>query len=828
MANKNTKLVIVESPSKIKTLKKFLGDDYIIEASVGHICDLSKKDMGIDIENGFTPTYEVSPDSKKVVSNLKKVLKNVDELYLATDPDREGEAISWHLIEQLKPKVPVKRLVFNEITKTAILEAFEDTRELDLSLFKAQETRRILDRLFGFMVSKKLWFNVKGGLSAGRVQSPAVKILVDREKERSKFIESEYWSVSADFSSKGESFSALLNYIGTERVATGKSFEKETGELVQKNTVALDKEGAEKLAHALKSHEWNVASLEQKPGTQNPYAPFKTTKLIREGVNKLRMSSQQVMRVAQRLYENGYITYMRTDSVNLSNEAISAARNAISSMYGDEYMPKSPRQYKSKVKNAQEAHEAIRPAGSTFILPDELKPKLEDNEYKLYDLIWKRTVASQMSSAKLQKTSVVISDGEHKFSASGKIIEFPGFMRAYVEGADDPDAQLDDKEKKLPQMAEGDSLGCETVDAKQHFTKPANRFTEASLVKELEALGIGRPSTYASIMKRIQDKGYVNRVKGAMIPTFTGYAVIQFLEKYFDELVDLQYTSQMEDILDEISTGETDSGKFLDGFYFGTDKNHPGLEADLEQEFDKESSKEIMTVVDNEGIPIQIKIGRYGLYIQKGETRATILDTIPPSELDSDYIINLLEKKESGPEELGVFPETDEPIYLKVGRYGPYIQMGKKMKSLLPGMKEEDVTPEIALAIISLPKTIGTWPENEKEIKADIGRFGPYIKCEKETRSIPASINLLEITEEQACELLATKRKGATSVLREFGDGIELKDGRYGAYVTDGKINATLPKTISTDDVTLEIAVKLIAEKKAKGPTKKFRKKKAK
>jgi DNA topoisomerase I len=828
MANKNTKLVIVESPSKIKTLKKFLGGDYIIEASVGHICDLSKKDMGIDIENGFTPTYEVSPDSKKVVSNLKAVMKNVDELYLATDPDREGEAISWHLIEQLKPKVPVKRLVFNEITKTAILEAFNNTRELDMSLFKAQETRRILDRLFGFMVSKKLWFNVKGGLSAGRVQSPAVKILVDREKERSRFIESEYWSVSADFSIKGESFNTTLNYIGTERVATGKSFEKETGALVQKNTLALDKEGAEKLAANLKDHDWKVSSLEQKPGTQNPYAPFITSTLQQEGIRKLRMSSQQVMRVAQRLYENGYITYMRTDSVNLSNEAITAARSAISSMYGDEYMPKSPRQYKSNAKNAQEAHEAIRPAGSLFILPDELKSKLESNEYKLYDLIWKRTVASQMSSAKLQKTSVAISDGEYKFSASGKIIEFPGFMRAYVEGADDPNAQLDDKEKKLPQMHEGDLLKCESVDSKQHFTKPINRFTEASLVKELEALGIGRPSTYASIMKRIQDKGYVNRVKGSMIPTFTGYAVIQFLEKYFDELVDLQYTSQMENILDEISNGSTDSSKFLDEFYFGTDKNHLGLEADLEQEFDKDLSKEIMTIIDKDENPIQLKIGRYGLYIQKGDTRATILDTIPPSELDSNYVINLLEKKESGPEEMGNFPETGEPIYLKVGRYGPYIQTGKKMKSLLPGMKEEDVTPEIALAIISLPKTIGTWPENGKAIISDIGRFGPYIKCEKETRSIPASINLLEITEEQACELLAIKRKGATSILKELGDGIELKDGRYGAYVTDGKINATLPKSTSPDDITLEIAIQLIAEKKAKGPVKKYRKKKKK
>ena len=826
MNAKNTKLVIVESPSKIKTLKKFLNNDYIIEASVGHICDLSKKDMGIDINNGFTATYEISPDSKKVVQTLKKIIKKVDELYLATDPDREGEAISWHLIDQLKPTIPVKRLVFNEITKTAINDAFDNTREIDLSLFKAQETRRILDRLFGFMVSKKLWFNVKNGLSAGRVQSPAVKILVDREKERSKFIENEYWSINGNFSSNGEVFSSQLVYIGMEKVATSKSFEKSTGDLIQKNTVVLDKEGAEDLAVHLRTQSWVVSSLNQKPGIQNPYAPFITSTMQQEGIRKLRMSSQQVMRVAQKLYENGYITYMRTDSVSLSTEAISAARTSISSMYGDDYMPSTPIQYKSKVKNAQEAHEAIRPAGSSFILPDDLKSKLETSEYKLYDLIWKRTVASQMKSARFQKTTAIISDSEHKFSASGKIIEFPGFLRAYVEGSDDPDSQLDDKEKKLPQMKEGDALNCDSINTKQHFTKPINRFTEASLVKELEALGIGRPSTYASIMKRIQDKGYVNRVNGAMIPTFTGYAVIQFLEKYFDELVDLQYTSQMEDKLDEISNGDVNSQEFLNKFYFGTGKNHPGLEADLEQEFDKDSSKEIMTVADNNGNPIQIKIGRYGLYIQKGELRATILDTIPPSEIDYKFIKQLLETKESSPKEFGIFPDTGDPIFLKVGRYGPYIQAGKKMKSLLPGMKEEDVTSEIALSIINLPRKVGVWSENGKAIISDIGRFGPYIKCENETRSIPSSINLLEITEKQACELLLTKRKGATSIIKELGDGIELKDGRYGAYVTDGKINVTLPKNTSNDEVTIELAMKLIADKKAKRPAKKFRKRK--
>ena len=662
MVQKNTKLVIVESPSKIKTLKKFLGDGFIIEASVGHICDLSKKDLGINIQNGFIPTYEVSPDSKKVVSNLKKVLKEADELYLATDPDREGEAIAWHLMEQLKPKVPVKRLIFNEITKTAILDAFDTTRDIEMPLFKAQESRRIIDRLFGFQVSKKLWFNVKGGLSAGRVQSPSVKILVDREKERSKFVKREYWSINGDFSINSELFKAQLTHIGDKRIAEGKSFEKATGELTQKNSIALDEFEAKSLAETLKTKNWSITLIEKKPGKQNPYAPFITSTLQQEGIRKLRMSSQQVMRVAQRLYENGFITYMRTDSVNLSKEAIQASRNAIETMYGKNYLPTSPRVYKSKAKNVQEAHEAIRPAGSSFKHPDDIKKLVDTAEYNLYDLIWKRTVASQMASAKIQSTSVKINDGEYTFSTTGKIIEFPGFLRAYVEGADNPNSQLDDKEKRLPSMNEGDALNCENVESKQHFTKPANRFTEASLVKELEALGIGRPSTYASIIKRIQDKGYVNKVRGAMIPTFTGYAVVQFLETYFDELVDLQYTSQMENRLDEISNGKIKSIDFLNEFYFGDNSQLDGLEKDLDQEFDKDKSKEIITIIDEKGNPIQVKIGRYGLYVQQGDTRATILDTIPPSELDSNYIINLLEKKESGPEEFGTFQKPMNPF----------------------------------------------------------------------------------------------------------------------------------------------------------------------
>ena len=825
MATENTKLVIVESPSKVKTLQKFLGKGFLIESSVGHIRDLSKTDLGVNIENNFAPTYIVSPESKRVVSNLKKVIKKADELYLATDPDREGEAIAWHLIECLKPKIPVKRMVFHEITKTAIKEAFSHTRDMDMDLFYAQEARRILDRLFGFLVSKKLWFNVKGGLSAGRVQSPAVKILVDREKERSRFIESEYWSVNAEFAVDEGAFDSILTYIGSERVATSRSFDRTTGYLVQQNTVALDKAGSEKLASDLKTNKWRVSSLEQKPGTQNPYPPFITSTLQQEGIRKLRMSSQQVMRVAQRLYENGYITYMRTDSVNLSSEAIHAARTAIESMYGKNYMPENPRQFKSKAKNAQEAHEAIRPAGSSFQHPDEIKSKVEEIEYRLYDLIWKRTVASQMKSAKLQKTSVTISDGEHRFSTTGKIIEFPGFMRAYVEGTDDPEAQLDDKEKKLPQLTQGQSLNCNDLEAKQHFTKPQNRYSEASLVKEMENQGIGRPSTYASIMKRIQDKGYVNRVNGAMIPTFTGYAVVQFLEKYFNDLVNLQYTSEMEDSLDEISLGNTKSKDFLNGFYFGSE-GHEGLEAELNQEFDKDQSRLISKINDT----VEIRIGRYGIYVQKDDTRATILDTIPPSELDIEHLMKILEQKDLSHQEFGSLPETGEPIFLKTGRFGPYLQSGKKMKSLLPGMKEKDITPELALSIISLPKTIGTWAVNGKAIKIDIGRYGPFIRCDKETRSIPSQYKLLELTELEATEILATEKKqgSSTTVLRELGDGIELKDGRYGAYVTDGKINVTLPKTTLTEDITLEIALELIAVKKTKGPTKRFKKRKAK
>ena len=826
MAEKSNSLIIVESPSKAKTLKRFLGDEYTIEASVGHVRDLPKSDLGVDVDNGFTPTYVPSKDKTKVISQLKSIMKGASTLYLATDPDREGEAIAWHLMEILKPTIPVKRLAFHEITKTAIQESFDHTRDIDLSLVRAQEARRILDRLWGYLVSKKLWFNVKGGLSAGRVQSPAVKIVVDREKERARFIESEYWSIITQFDSKGESFEARLKALDGQKIAIGKDFDKETGKLSKSNLLALDKTKAESLAESFLNSDWKVTKVEQKPAKQNPYPPFITSTLQQEGVRKLRMSSQQVMRNAQKLYEEGYITYMRTDSVNLSSEAINGSRNAIKSLFGAEYLPETPPIYKSKVKNAQEAHEAIRPAGDTFKNPKDIQGKLEAQEWKLYDMIWKRTLASQMKSAKLLKTNVEISDGKAMFDAHGKVIEFPGFLKVYVEDIDDPKKERDDKESILPPMQEGESVTGKDFTPNQHFTKPSPRFTEATLIKELEALGIGRPSTYASIMGNIQNRGYARKVNGALIPTFTAYAVIQFLESNFTDMVNLQYTADLENTLDAISRNEMKSEDFLTQFYKG-ENGTAGLEALLENEVDKEKSRTIMELKDDSGKIITVKIGRYGVYIQDGETNTTLPDDSIPSELNFKNALISLQKKAEGPTELCSHPDSGEPVLFKDGRFGPYIQCGDKMKSLLPGMTQAEVTPEIALKLIALPKDLGKHPESGDMVKSDIGRYGPYIRCGKTTRSVIAPDSILDLSLNRAVEILATeKTKAGARVIKELGIdpktqmAIEIKDGRYGAYVTDGKINATLPKETTSDEVTLDIALQLIADKKAKGPSK--------
>ena len=810
-------LIIVESPSKIKTLKKFLDDKYMVEASVGHIRDLPKSKLGIDTDNNFHAEYHVSPDSTKTVQTLKKALKNADELLIATDPDREGEAIAWHIVDELKPKIPIKRLVFNEITKSAILDSFNNTRDIDTNLVDAQETRRFLDRMFGFMVSEKMWFNMKSGVSAGRVQSPAIKILVDREKERTQFKQNEYWSVNGVFQNKESDINAKLIKIGEQKIATGTSFDKKTGKLFNEDDIVLNEKLINAFQEKLKSDIWKVKKLEKKPVTQKPYAPFITSTLQQEGIRQFRMSAQNVMRTAQTLYENGYITYMRTDSVHLSKEAISASRKAIEKLYGKDFLPSSPIQYSNKVKNAQEAHEAIRPAGSTFKHPDDLKNKLDANQLKLYSLIWKRTLASQMKNAKIERTNLWISNDEHIFEAKGKIVLFPGFLKVYVEATENK-KDRDDTELILPDIKEGESLKFISLESKQHLTKPINRFTEASLVKELEKLGIGRPSTYAAIIKKIQDKEYVNKVNGAMIPTFTAYAIVQFLEKYFDDLVNLKYTSNMEDELDSISRGEDNKIDYLNIFF-------EGLKNKLEQEFDKNNAR-LISSFDDDKKTIEIRIGRYGIYGQQDETRFTIPGDFPPSDLTVAKIKEMVELKNKAPEVITTKPNSDEQILLKKGRFGPYVQCDKKMKSLPPNVEMEDVDAELAINLINLPSVIGKWGDDNQDIKLDIGKFGPYIRCGKETRSIPADIAMFELKEDQAIELLKEgKKKREPKVVKDLTNGIEIRDGRYGMYITDGKTNVKMPNGITVDDLTLKEAQKLIDEKKA-APKKRFRKKK--
>ena len=811
------KLIIVESPSKIKTLKKFLGKEYAIEASVGHIRDLPDKKLGIDLENNFNPTYVVSSNSKKVVTQLKKAVKEVGELYIATDPDREGEAIAWHIIDEIKPKIPVKRMVFNEITKNAVLESINQTREIDMNLVNAQECRRFLDRLFGYLVSSELRFNVKSGLSAGRVQSPALKILVDREKQRTNFSKSEYWNLEGSFLYNKEEIFCKLVSIKEEKIAIGKSFNRLTGKLEAKNTVIIDKNRAEKLAESLSKNKWTVSNVETKPKKQNPYPPFITSTLQQEGIRKLRMSSNQVMSIAQSLYQDGYITYMRTDSINLSSEAIKAAKNVIIKKYGKEYLPNSPRVYKSKAKNAQEAHEAIRPAGSIFLEPAKLKSSLSESAYKVYEMIWKRTVASQMQSAKIEQTRLEISYDEYVFVANGKTIVFPGFLRAYVEGSDNPSTDLDDMEKTLPLVKKGDKVTWNKILPKQHFTKPISRFTEASLVKELESLGIGRPSTYATIMQNIQYKGYVNKLKGAMIPTFTGYAVVQFLEKYYEDLVNLKYTSNMENELDKISIGDASKENYLNNFYYSKN-SHIGLEDKLKQEHNRDKARLIMSIEDNKD-KVDIKIGRYGIYAQINEERVTVDKDVIPSEITISDLKNMITLKNAEPSEFGKDISSGETIFLKNGRYGPYIQCDKKMKSLPPGITTENLTNEIAQEVISMPKKIGIEPKSKKPITKDIGRYGPYIRCGSATRKISGQDNILNLTEERAIELLESN-KSNSEVLKELGEHedkeILVKNGRYGIYVTNGKVNVTLPKDLNYENLDLNTAIDMIKNKKKK------------
>ncbi|WP_328480544.1 type I DNA topoisomerase [Streptomyces sp. NBC_00377] len=880
------RLVIVESPAKAKTIKGYLGPGYIVEASVGHIRDLPNgaaevpeqytgevRRLGVDVEHDFQPIYVVNADKRAQVKKLKDLLKESDELFLATDEDREGEAIAWHLQEVLKPKIPVKRMVFHEITKDAIRAAVANPRQLNQKLVDAQETRRILDRLYGYEVSPVLWKKVMPRLSAGRVQSVATRLVVERERERIAFRSAEYWDLTGTFStgragdsSDPSSLVARLQAVDGKRVAQGRDFDS-LGQLKSANILHLDEANARALAAALDDTRFAVRSVESKPYRRSPYAPFRTTTLQQEASRKLGFGAKATMQVAQKLYENGYITYMRTDSTTLSETAITAARAQVTQLYGADYLPPQPRTYAGKVKNAQEAHEAIRPSGDRFRTPAETG--LTGDQFRLYELIWKRTVASQMKDATGNSVTVKIggtaSDGRDvEFSASGKTITFHGFLKAYVEGADDPNAELDDRERRLPQVGEGDALSAEEITVDGHATKPPARYTEASLVKELEEREIGRPSTYASIIGTILDRGYVFKKGTALVPSFLSFAVVNLLEKHFGRLVDYDFTARMEDDLDRIARGEAQAVPWLKRFYFGEgtaagvaadagngDGDHLGGLKELVTDLGAIDAREVSSFpVGND---IVLRVGRYGPYIERGEKdseghqRADVPEDLAPDELSIELAEELLAKP-SGDFELGADPGTGHQIIARDGRYGPYVtevlpegtpKTGKnavkpRTASLFKSMSLDTVTLADALKLMSLPRVVGADAEGV-EITAQNGRYGPYLKKGTDSRSLQTEDQLFTITLEEALEIYSQpKQRGRAAAkppLKELGADpvsgkpVVVKDGRFGPYVTDGETNATLRSGDSVEEITPERGFELLAEKRAKAPAKKTAKK---
>ncbi|MFG2440486.1 type I DNA topoisomerase [Streptomyces sp. NPDC048508] len=884
-AHGGRRLVIVESPAKAKTIKGYLGPGYVVEASVGHIRDLPNgaaevpekytgevRRLGVDVENDFQPIYVVNADKKAQVKKLKDLLKDSDELFLATDEDREGEAIAWHLLEVLKPKVPVHRMVFHEITKDAIRSAVANPRELNKRMVDAQETRRILDRLYGYEVSPVLWKKVMPRLSAGRVQSVATRLVVERERERIAFRSAEYWDLTGTFgtgragdASDPSNLVARLTSVDGKRVAQGRDFDS-LGQIKGANTLHLDETNARALAAALQDTNFAVRSVESKPYRRSPYAPFRTTTLQQEASRKLGFGAKATMQVAQKLYENGFITYMRTDSTTLSDTAIGAARAQVTQLYGADYLPAQPRTYAGKVKNAQEAHEAIRPSGDRFRTPAETG--LTGDQFKLYELIWKRTVASQMKDAVGNSVTVKIagtsSDGrDAEFSASGKTITFHGFLKAYVEGADDPNAELDDRERRLPQVAEGDPLSAEEITVDGHATKPPARYTEASLVKELEEREIGRPSTYASIIGTILDRGYVFKKGTALVPSFLSFAVVNLLEKHFGRLVDYDFTAKMEDDLDRIARGEAKAVPWLRRFYFGEgdasgaaeagngDGDHLGGLKELVTDLGAIDAREVSSFpVGND---VVLRVGRYGPYVERGEKdsenhqRADVPEDLAPDELTIELAEELLAKP-SGDFELGADPQSGHQIIARDGRYGPYVtevlpegtpKTGKnavkpRTASLFKSMALDTVTLEDALKLMSLPRVVGKDAEGV-EITAQNGRYGPYLKKGTDSRSLTAEDQLFTITLEEALEIYSQpKQRGRAAAkppLKELGEDpvsqkpVVVKDGRFGPYVTDGETNATLRSDDSVEDITPERGYELLAEKRAKGPAKKTAKK---
>ena len=834
-------LVIVESPAKAKTISKFLGNAFDVRASVGHVADLPSKGLAVDVDNGFKPTYELTTRGRDVIKDLRAALKDASELYLATDEDREGEAISWHLLEQLKPKVPVKRMVFHEITKSAIDHAVANPRGIDYGLVDAAETRRILDRLYGYEVSPVLWRRVNRGLSAGRVQSPSVRLVVERERERIAFVSAGYWDVEL-LTGTAPSFSATLVSLDGTKVATGKDFE--SNGRPKPGVRVVDEVMARALVDGLDGATVAVRSVEEKPYRSSPKPPFMTSTLQQEGGRKLRLSASQVMRVAQGLYERGYISYMRTDNVSLSDEALGSVRSTIRSTYGEAYLSPSPRQFSTKVKNAQEAHEAIRPT-TPLRSPEQVASELNGQELSLYRLIWQRTLASQMADAtgttvsvRLAATSGPPADGAQcEFAAAGTTITFAGYRQVYVESTDEGDAATDEREALLPALAVGEIVPVESLTANGHATQPPARYTEASLVKKLEELGIGRPSTWASVIQTIQDRGYVWKKGQALVPTWTAFAVVGLMEKHFDELVDYAFTARLEDDLDAIARKEVGKERWLEQFYFGADddKALPGLKRLVEENLDEIDAVEINTFPlgdDPDGNLIVVKPGKYGPYVKRGEDTASVPDDLTPDELTIAKALELLSAPKSD-EPIGFIEGV--PVFAKSGKYGPYVQWGEadapppgydkpKMSSLFKTMTLERLTVEQAAELLTLPRTLGVDPTDGQEVVAQNGRYGPYVFKGKESRSITNEEQLLTITLDEALAVLAQPRQfrgrgGAApkAPLREFGVDpvsarpVVAKDGRFGVYVTDGETNASLTRGDRLEAMTEERAYELLA-----------------
>ena len=870
------RLVIVESPAKARKIASFLGSGFVVESSRGHIRDLPRgaadvpakykgqawARLGVDVENDFEPLYLVTSDKKSTVSELKEALKGVDELYLATDGDREGEAIAWHLMETLKPKVPVRRMVFHEITESAIQSAAANPRELDQDLVDAQETRRILDRLYGYEVSPVLWKKVMPKLSAGRVQSVATRIVVQRERERIRFVSASYWDIAATLDAGADaqprSFGARLVAVDGTKLATGRDFGPD-GQLKSDDVRLLDEAEAGRLVEGLADAQLTVSSVEEKPYTRKPYAPFMTSTIQQEAGRKLRFSADRTMRTAQRLYENGYITYMRTDSTTLSETAIEAARNQALELYGADYLSAQPRQYNRKVKNAQEAHEAIRPAGESFRTPGEVAAELDSDGYKLYELVWQRTIASQMADAKGTTLSVRIggesSGGEQcTFAASGRTITFAGFLKAYVEAVDsEAGGVADDQESRLPRLVQDQAITATELAPDGHTTNPPARYTEASLVKALEELGIGRPSTYASIISTVQERGYVWRKGSALVPSWVAFSVVGLMEQHFGRLVDYDFTAALEDELDRIAEGQQQRTRWLTGFYFGGDvgpNDSIGRAGGLKklvgsgvEEIDAREVNSIPMFTDDAGRTIYVRVGRYGPYLERPlnaeeSQRANLQDDMPPDELTVEGAEKLFATPMEG-RSLGTDPESGNEVVAKDGRFGPYVTEvlpeGDKSKprtgSLLKSMSLDTVTLDDALRLLSLPRVVGTDPESGNEITAQNGRYGPYLKKGTDSRSLESEEQIFTITLEEALQLYAQPkqrgRRAPAPPLRELGDEpdtgkpLVVKDGRFGPYVTDGETNASLRKGDEVESLSMDRAVELIGERRAKAPAKK-------